>query len=135
MGALSVPRITCSSLDADWYIKLPSILNDEDGTAQVSLLSTSVPDIVTFREKDNTIFLATENRDKILQGKLCPEPSVQMIFEISSKTHGEVKKETIVIPVVKNSEELSSEKYQLQPLRVETTKIKANGKLTIKFNN
>ena len=58
-----------------------------------------------------------------------------MIFEISSKTHGEVKKETIVIPVVKNSKELSSEKYQLQPLRVETSKIKANGELTIKFNN
>ena len=96
-----------------------------------------MPSIVTFREKDKTIFLATENRDKILQGKLCPEPSVKMIFEISSKTHGEVKKETIVIPVVKNSQEPSSktDQLQLEPLRVETAKIKANGELTIKFNS
>ena len=91
-----VDPVTCSEDDATWSMPLPPILHADTQVVTIEMAGES--ELFTYSEEEQTVFLASEVRPKILSGLFCPAVSeVSLEFLLTSDILGKAT-EIISIP-------------------------------------
>ena len=85
MSTFSVEPLTCSLLDATWFMSLPEVLNPEIQTVKIYMQPDQVDNLFTFSEETNTVFLNENTRLKVLNGDICPAvDTISLVFDLHS---------------------------------------------------
>ena len=86
MSSYSVMPLTCSTLDAMWYLPLPQVFDPDIQKVSIGMRIESGDDSLFHYDEDSQkVFLNMRKRDEYLAGELCPEqPSVTLTFDLQS---------------------------------------------------
>ena len=160
MSTYRVMPLTCSYLDATWFMNLPEVLEPQIQTVKVAMQKDQADNLFVLSEETNTVFLNETKRLDVLNGDFCPqEQTVSLLFDLESDIFSP-SSQSLDIPIkptnVKafegfkidefeagsddNSEQTESEseklesKVNVKPLEVESVEINNTGRVTMKFN-
>ena len=62
MSTFSVDPLTCSLLDATWFMSLPEVVNPDIQTVKIEMQPDQADNLFTFSEETNTVFLNETKR-------------------------------------------------------------------------
>ena len=103
MASFSVYPITCSLLDANWFMSLPEVHEPETQTVKIEMPPDQADNLFTFSEETKTVFLNQETRNEVLKGNICPpQQSVSLTFNLESNVRSP-SSQSLEVPVERSN--------------------------------
>ena len=80
-----VTPLTCSLLDAAWFLSLPEVYDPAIQTVGYEMQPHQANDLFVFNKETNTVYLNQTTREEFLDGNLCPaQQYVTLAFDLES---------------------------------------------------
>ena len=85
MSTFSVLPLTCSALDAVWFMSLPEVIDPEIQTVKIRMQPDLEAGLFVYSEDTKAVFLNQTMRFEVLSGAFCPKKqNVSLTFELES---------------------------------------------------
>ena len=145
MSTFSVGPLTCSPLDATWYMSLPEVFDPDIQIVSIWMQPDQADNLFRYDEETETVYLNDTARYEFLNRKLCPEnkETVSLAFDLTSNVkspstqwleiHIEPRNYTAFEGFIIPDEEYTISE-QVVELEVEKAKINSLGDVNVRFN-